>query len=67
MTTNWVDTGDAVFLANDFESATDGRRDLAPAGMRSVVTLKSGRWFWTKLGRRGILARVQAAAARAED
>ncbi len=57
----WVDLGDAVFIADDFEYVTKKRDDLGPAGMKSTVRLRSGHWFYTRLGPRGVVAKIQAA------
>jgi hypothetical protein len=63
----WVDVGGATVHAPDVEYVQDVREahgsGLA-SGMRSIVTLKSGRWIYARMTRRVIIRRVRQALGR---
>ena len=66
----WIDVGSASCYAEDLERIEDVRSvhaGAAEAGMKSVITLKSGRWFYARFARTTILRRVKQAAARTAE
>lgn len=60
----WIDVGRVTVEAEAVQYVEDTRPEHGygfAKGMKSVVTLRSGRWFYARMGRSAILRRVKAA------
>ncbi len=60
----WIDVGGATIEAEAVQYVQDTRPQHGAGlarGMKTIVTLRNGSWFYARLGRSAILRRVKAA------